>query len=198
MSTLGDNTSDDRAMTAERGIHRAFRGRKPGLPPARDNERPPGGPFNFTAGWGSGSRSASGAGGVQGNFPFFPDSSSDDIGRGMKMAKRWSTEDTADLRNFAGNHSAQAIAEKMDRRVGGEAFKAHQLGVPLKARSMVPDPQCPGIDWIEGTRASVGLTDASKGRRLRPSSRRSVLMRRRCEPSRCGRHPARGRQRCPR
>jgi hypothetical protein len=51
------------------------------------------------------------------------------------MAKRWSAEDIRDLKTFAQKHSVQAIAEKMDRTVGGVAFKAHQLGLRLKARS---------------------------------------------------------------
>jgi hypothetical protein len=53
------------------------------------------------------------------------------------MAKRWSAEDIRDLKTFAQKHSVQAIAEKMDRTVGGVAFKAHQLGLRLKARSGV-------------------------------------------------------------
>jgi hypothetical protein len=55
------------------------------------------------------------------------------------MAKRWSAEDIRDLKTLAQEHSVQAIAEKMDRTVGGVAFKAHQLGLPLKARSQVMD-----------------------------------------------------------
>ncbi|KRR16018.1 hypothetical protein CQ14_38645 [Bradyrhizobium lablabi] len=51
------------------------------------------------------------------------------------MAKRWSAEDIRDLKDLAQEYSAQAIAEKMDRTVGGVAFKAHQLGVSLKPRS---------------------------------------------------------------
>ena len=65
------------------------------------------------------------------------------------MAKRWSAEDVSDLKNLAQKHSVQAIAEKMDRTVGGVAFKAHQLGVPLKARSQADDPEFPGGDWTE-------------------------------------------------
>ena len=51
------------------------------------------------------------------------------------MAKRWSAEDIRDLETLAQEHSVQAIAEKIDRTVGGVAFKAHQLGLALKARS---------------------------------------------------------------
>jgi len=51
------------------------------------------------------------------------------------MAKRWSAEDIRDLETLAQEYSVQAIAEKIDRTVGGVAFKAHQLGLPLKARS---------------------------------------------------------------
>jgi hypothetical protein len=48
------------------------------------------------------------------------------------MAKRWSAEDIRDLKTLAQEYSVQAIAEKMDRTVGGVAFKAHQLGLPVK------------------------------------------------------------------
>jgi hypothetical protein len=58
----------------------------------------------------------------------------------MNMAKRWSAEDIRDLKTFAQRYSVQAIAEKMDRTVGGVAFKAHQLGLPLKTRSLATDP----------------------------------------------------------
>ena len=57
------------------------------------------------------------------------------------MAKRWSAEDISELRTLAQKYSAQAIAEKMDRTVGGVTFKAHQLGLPLKARSRATDPE---------------------------------------------------------
>jgi hypothetical protein len=57
------------------------------------------------------------------------------------MAKRWSAEDIRDLKALAQEYSVQAIAEKIDRTVGGVAFKAHQLGLPLKARSQVIDPE---------------------------------------------------------
>ena len=53
------------------------------------------------------------------------------------MARRWSLEDIRDLKALARKYSVQAIAEKMDRSVGGVAFKAHQLGVPVKARSQI-------------------------------------------------------------
>ena len=55
------------------------------------------------------------------------------------MAKRWSAEDIRDLKTLAQRYSVQAIAEKMDRSVGGVSFKAHQLGLPLKARSPTTD-----------------------------------------------------------
>lgn len=62
------------------------------------------------------------------------------------MARRWSVEDIDELKNLARKHSVQAIAEKMDRTVGGVAFKAHQLGVPLKSRSQAADPSYPDFD----------------------------------------------------
>ena len=57
------------------------------------------------------------------------------------MGKRWSTEDIRDLKTLAQRYSVQAIAEKMDRSVGGVSFKAYQLGLPIKARSQAVDPE---------------------------------------------------------
>lgn len=57
------------------------------------------------------------------------------------MSKRWSAEDIRDLKTLAQRYSVQAIAEKMDRSVGGVSFKAYQLGLPLKARSQASDPE---------------------------------------------------------
>jgi len=65
------------------------------------------------------------------------------------MAKRWSAEDIRDLRTVAQKHSMQAIAEKMDRTVGGVAFKAHRLGLRLQARSGVTDPEPMDFNWTE-------------------------------------------------
>jgi hypothetical protein len=65
------------------------------------------------------------------------------------MARRWSTEDVRNLRTLAQEYSVQAIAEKMDRTVGGVAFKAHQLGLPLKARSRTTDPAFTDFNWTE-------------------------------------------------
>jgi hypothetical protein len=65
------------------------------------------------------------------------------------MAKRWSAEDIRNLRTLAQEYSVQAIAEKMDRTVGGVAFKAHQLGLPLKARSRATDPEPTDFNWSE-------------------------------------------------
>ncbi|MCK1517354.1 hypothetical protein IVB22_33600 [Bradyrhizobium sp. 190] len=65
------------------------------------------------------------------------------------MAKRWSAEDIKDLMTLAQKYSVQAIAEKMDRSVGGVAFKAHQLGLPLKARSGATDPESTEFNWTE-------------------------------------------------
>ena len=62
------------------------------------------------------------------------------------MAKRWSAADISELRNLAQKYSAQAIAEKMDRTVGGVCFKAHQLGLPLKARSRATDLESTDLD----------------------------------------------------
>ena len=64
------------------------------------------------------------------------------------MAKRWSVEDIRDLKDLARQHSAQAIAEKMDRTVGGVSFKAHQLGLSLKPRSRLADTHGTSSDSI--------------------------------------------------
>jgi hypothetical protein len=70
------------------------------------------------------------------------------------MAKRWSTEDISDLKTLAQKYSAQAIAEKMDRTVGGVAFKAQQLGLPLKARSRVTDAEFTDFNRTESDNRS--------------------------------------------
>jgi hypothetical protein len=67
------------------------------------------------------------------------------------MAKRWSADDIRDLKTLARKHSVQTIAEKMDRTVGGVAFKAHQLGLRLKARSGVTDPEPMDFNWTESS-----------------------------------------------
>jgi hypothetical protein len=55
------------------------------------------------------------------------------------MARRWSSEDVRDLKALARKYAVPTIAEKMDRSVGGVAFKAQQLGVPVKARSQISE-----------------------------------------------------------
>ena len=70
------------------------------------------------------------------------------------MAKRWSVEDIRDLKDLAQQHSAQAIAEKMDRSVGGVAFKAHQLGLVLKPRSRLAGTDASGLS-SDGTRGEA-------------------------------------------
>lgn len=70
------------------------------------------------------------------------------------MAKRWTAEDIRDLENLAPRYSAQAIAEKIDRSVGGVAFKAYQLGLPLKARSRAPDPASTDFSWTDSDNSS--------------------------------------------
>ena len=81
----------------------------------------------------------------QGNFPLFPDL--EPGGRATNLAKRWSAEDIRDLKTLAQEYSVQAIAERMDRTVGGVAFKAHQLAV--KARSRATDPESRDFSWTE-------------------------------------------------
>jgi len=65
------------------------------------------------------------------------------------MAKRWSAEDIRELKTLAQKYSVQAIAEKMDRTVGGVAFKAYQLGLPLKARSRAINREPTDFNWTE-------------------------------------------------
>jgi hypothetical protein len=77
------------------------------------------------------------------------------------MAKRWSAEDIGDLKALAQQYSVQAIAEKMDRSVGGVAFKAHQLGLPLKSRSQVTDPEPRDFNWT-GTGDRPAASDHSR------------------------------------
>ena len=113
------------------------------------------------------------------------------------MAKRWSAEDIRDLKTLAQEYLVQVIAEKMDRTVGGVAFKAHQLGLPVKARSRATDPESRDFSWTQ--RATTGPlrqtnTADGCGRRDEVQSRCCL----RCGPSRCDRHPAHGRRRCPR
>jgi hypothetical protein len=67
------------------------------------------------------------------------------------MAKRWSAEDIRDLKTLAQRCSVQAIAEKMDRSVGGVSFKAHQLGLPLKARSQATETEPADFNQTEAT-----------------------------------------------
>lgn len=62
------------------------------------------------------------------------------------MARRWSLEDIRELEALARKYSIQTIAEKMDRSVGGVAFKAHQLGVPVRARSQITDLQATEVE----------------------------------------------------
>ena len=90
------------------------------------------------------------------------------------MAKRWSAEDIRDLKTFAQKHSVQAIAEKMDRTVGGVAFKAHQLGLRLKARSGGTDPESMDFNWTESGGA-VRLRPTNATRATPASFRRSLV-----------------------
>jgi hypothetical protein len=69
------------------------------------------------------------------------------------MAKRWSAEDIRDLETLAQEYSVQAIAEKIDRTVGGVAFKAHQLALPLKARSQATAQEFADLDWTKSDNA---------------------------------------------
>ena len=75
------------------------------------------------------------------------------------MANRWSAADISDLKAFAQTYSVQAIAEKMDRTVGGVAFKARQLGLPLKARSRATDPDSRDFNWPESDRGPPASDD---------------------------------------
>ena len=114
------------------------------------------------------------------------------------MAKRWSAEDISDLKALAQKYSVQAIAEKMDRTVGGVAFKAHRLGLPLK-RAHGPPIRSPRISI--GQRATTGrlrLTNATEATPAALAAKFGSDAVSAASPSRCGRHPAHGRRRCPR
>jgi hypothetical protein len=110
------------------------------------------------------------------------------------MARRWSAEDIEDLKTLAQNYSVQAIAEKMDRSVGGVAFKAHQLGTATQGALAGDWSGAHGLQL--GQRATTGRPRLTNGSEGSASRRKSVPMR--SAPSRCGRHPAHGRRRCPR
>jgi hypothetical protein len=71
------------------------------------------------------------------------------------MAKRWSAEDIRDLKTLAQEYSVQAIAEKIDRTVAGVAFKAHQLGLPLKARSQATAREFADLNWTNSDNATA-------------------------------------------
>lgn len=55
------------------------------------------------------------------------------------MVRRWCAEEIRDLEALAREYPVRVIAEKMDRSVGGVAFNAYQLGVPVKARSQIAE-----------------------------------------------------------
>ena len=59
-------------------------------------------------------------------------------------------------------YSVPAIAEKMDRSVGGVAFKAQQLGLPLKARSQANDPEPADFNWTGATTGRLRPTNATE------------------------------------
>ena len=62
------------------------------------------------------------------------------------MGKRWTDKDVDDLKRLAQHYPAHEIAEMLDRPVGGVAFKAYQLKLPLRPRSSL-DPGPAGFDW---------------------------------------------------
>ena len=64
------------------------------------------------------------------------------------MGKRWTDKDVDDLKRLAEQYPAHEIAEMLDRSVGGVAFKAYQLKLPLRPRSSL-DPGPAGFDWQE-------------------------------------------------
>ena len=62
------------------------------------------------------------------------------------MARRWTADDLAKLKSMAKRMPAEKIAEKLHRPVGGTVFKAHQLGLSLRAGAVRenPSPLDPG------------------------------------------------------
>jgi hypothetical protein len=65
-----------------------------------------------------------------GTFQFCPTSGL--LDRGRPMARRWTEEDIEDLKRMAKRYQLPEIAEKLDRTVGGVAFKAHTLKLLLR------------------------------------------------------------------
>jgi len=69
------------------------------------------------------------------------------------MARRWTDEDIRRLTSMAGKYPIPAIAEAMDRSVGGVTFKAHQIQLPLRLRPhgdmQGVDPGPAGFDWTK-------------------------------------------------
>ena len=52
------------------------------------------------------------------------------------MGRRWTEQDVTELRHLAQRYSAPRIAELTDRTVGGVAFKAYQLKLPLRSNRL--------------------------------------------------------------
>ena len=69
------------------------------------------------------------------------------------MGRRWTDEDVEALKRMAKRYPLPEIAEKMDRTVGGVAFKAHMLKLSLRpSRDGRAEPQYgdqgpAGFDW---------------------------------------------------
>jgi hypothetical protein len=69
-----------------------------------------------------------------GTFLFFPTLSSEfGLQEARCMGRRWTEQDVSELRHLAQRYSAPRIAELTDRTVGGVAFKAYQLKLPLRS-----------------------------------------------------------------
>ena len=70
------------------------------------------------------------------------------------MGRRWTEQDINELKHLAQRYSAPRIAELTNRTVGGVAFKAHQLKLPLRSSrheigpGIGAEPEAAGADWI--------------------------------------------------
>jgi hypothetical protein len=66
------------------------------------------------------------------------------------MSKRWTDKDVEDLKRLAQRYPAHEIAEMLDRSVGGVAFKAYQLKLPLRVRSSLRTPSSTPVTALRG------------------------------------------------
>jgi hypothetical protein len=71
------------------------------------------------------------------------------------MGRRWTEQDVNELRLLAQRYSAPRIAELTDRTVGGVAFKAYQLKLPLRSSRQEDGPDA----YIESNAHGPGAAE---------------------------------------